>query len=64
MMAMKYNKQMMDMAKELNGVYVDAGFMVNGYYVETSSVTNIYKDYELIKSYKTPKSAVNWLKKN
>jgi hypothetical protein len=61
---MKYTKQLMKMANELNGKYTDAGFTINGFYVETSSITNIYRNNELIKTFKTPQGAMNYLKKN
>jgi hypothetical protein len=49
-----------------NGLEVNSngvGFYVNNLYVETSSVTNIYNNGELVKSFKTPKSAINFLLK-
>jgi hypothetical protein len=50
-----------------NGLQVESngvGFYTNGLYIETSSVTNIYSKGELVKSFKTPKSAINFLLKN
>lgn len=69
---MKYTKQMMKMMEELRneGLEVSSngvGFTVNGYYVENGSTISIYKkanlqDMELATSYKTPKSALKFLK--
>ena len=66
---MNFSKQVSNMMNELRANEFEVnmmgvGFSVNGYYVESSSVTNIYKGHELVKSYKTPKSTINWLLKN
>ena len=65
---MNFSKQFSNMVNELRANELEVnmmgvGFSVNGYYVETSSITNIYKGHELVKSYKTPKSALNFLMK-
>lgn len=65
----KYAKQMINMMNALRNQGIETKsngvgmFTANGYYVETSSVTNIYKGQTLVASYKTPKSALNFLLK-
>jgi len=64
---MNFAKQVSNMMNELNqkGIEVNyngVGFYTsNGFYVESSSVTNIYRGHELEKSYKTAKSAINYI---
>lgn len=64
---MKFTRMMVNMMNELrkNGIECNTngvGFYTsNGYYVEVSSVINIYRSNELEASYKTKKSAMNFI---
>ena len=66
---MKFTKIANEMMNELreNGINVNyngSGFYTsNGYYVEVGSTINVYKEYELVNSSKTKKSAMNFLVK-
>lgn len=63
---MKYTKQLLNMVSELradgNEVnMIGVGAETKGYYFEVSSVINIYKGHDLVKSVKTPSTALKFL---
>lgn len=68
---MKYTKQLLNMVEALRSEGFEVKLSNNTAYLigkgisfESSSITKIYKGNEIIKEYKTPKSAIKYLVSN